>query len=343
MDKSVGGLAKARNADVYGYTVQDYDDSPDLFVGGADLKAAKQITTTNPFQSNYAWGKSEIVDYKTDKGVRLQGALYYPAGYEPGKNYPMIVYMYEKLSDGVHRYVAPSDRDYYNTTVFTSHGYFVFQPDIVFRPREPGLSVVECVVAGVKKVIVDGRGRSGARRRHRPLVGRLRHGVSRDAHQRLFAAAVAGAPITDLVSNYGNHHWSSGIAETDHIETGQQRMEVPLYEDLQAYIRELRGVQRAEHDGAAAARVRRRGRHGVLAPGRRALQHRAAREEERRDARLQRRGSRAAPEEEPGRLPAPHPRVVRDYLKSDQPAGWIAHGETFIERADEVKKLSVKR
>src|SRR4029077_741402 len=52
-----------------------------------------------------------------------------------------------------------------------------------------------------------------------------------------FAAAVAGAPITDLVSNYGNFHWSNGIAETDHIETGQQRMEVPLYEDLQAYIR----------------------------------------------------------------------------------------------------------
>ena len=56
-------------------------------------------------------------------------------------------------------------------------------------------------------------------------------------HSKLFAASVAGAPITDLVSNYGNHHWSSGIAETDHIETGQQRMEVPLYEDLQAYIR----------------------------------------------------------------------------------------------------------
>ena len=55
--------------------------------------------------------------------------------------------------------------------------------------------------------------------------------------EKLFAAAVAGAPITNLVSNYGNHHWSQGIAETDHIETGQQRMEVPLWEDLQAYIR----------------------------------------------------------------------------------------------------------
>ena len=186
--------------------------------------------------------------------MRLQGALYYPAGYEPGKQYPMIVYMYETLSDGVHRYVAPSDRDYYNTTVFTSQGYFVFQPDIVFRPRQPGLSVVECVVAGVKKVVAMG------------VVDPKRVGVIGHSwggfdtaflatHTNgVFAAAVAGAPITDLVSNYGNHHWSSGIAETDHIETGQQRMEVPLYDDLQAYIAQFRGVQRAEHDGAAAHR-----------------------------------------------------------------------------------------
>jgi dipeptidyl aminopeptidase/acylaminoacyl peptidase len=56
-------------------------------------------------------------------------------------------------------------------------------------------------------------------------------------HTTVFAAAVAGAPITDLVSNYGNHHWGPGIAETDHIETGQQRMQVPLYEDPEAYVR----------------------------------------------------------------------------------------------------------
>jgi hypothetical protein len=39
------------------------------------------------------------------------------------------------------------------------------------------------------------------------------------------------------VSNYDNFHWNNGIAETDHIDTGQQRMEVPLYADLTAYIR----------------------------------------------------------------------------------------------------------
>ena len=48
----------------------------------------------------------------------------------------MIVYNYELLSQNVHRYVAPSDREYYNVSVFTSHGYFVLQPDIVFTRAE---------------------------------------------------------------------------------------------------------------------------------------------------------------------------------------------------------------
>ena len=235
-DRAITSLAKARDADVFAYTSQAFDDSPDIFIAGPDLKNAKQVTTTNPFLSKYAWGKSEIVEYKNARGERLQGALYYPGGYEPGKKYPMVVYLYEKLSDGVHRFTSPSEREYYNPSVFTSQGYLLFMPDIVFRPREPGLSVVECVEPAVKKVIAMGvadPARIG-------VVGHSWGGFDAAylaTHSNVFAASVAGAAITNLVSNYGNHHWSSGIAETDHIETGQQRMEVPLYEDLQAYIR----------------------------------------------------------------------------------------------------------
>ena len=235
-DRSITSLAKARDADVFAYTAQAFDDSPDIFITGGDLKNAKQATTTNPFLSKYAWGRSEVIEYKNARGERLQGALFYPGGYEPGTTYPMIVYLYEKLSDGVHRFTAPSEREYYNTSAFTSNGYVVFQPDIVFRPREPGLSVVECVEPAVKRVIAMGvadPARVG-------VVGHSWGGFDAAylaTHSNVFAASVAGAAITNLVSNYGNHHWSSGIAETDHIETGQQRMEVPLYEDLQAYIR----------------------------------------------------------------------------------------------------------
>jgi dipeptidyl aminopeptidase/acylaminoacyl peptidase len=236
LDKGVGALAKARNADVYGYIAQDYDDSPDLFAGAADLKDARQVTGTNAFQADYAWGRSELLDYRPPTGRHLQASLHYPAGYEAGKKYPMIVYNYELLSQNVHRYVAPSDREYYNISVFTSHGYLVLQPDIVFTPRKPGPSVIECVTAGVNKVIqlglVDPK-RIG-------VVGHSMGGYNTSIlatrTSGLFAAAVAGAPMTDLVSYYGDHHWSSGIAETDHIETGQERMVVPVYEDLQEYI-----------------------------------------------------------------------------------------------------------
>jgi dienelactone hydrolase len=236
LDKSVGALAKARRADVFGYITQDYDDSPDLLVGGAVLKGARQVTATNAFQADYAWGRSELLDYKTPTGRRLQASLHYPAGYETGRKYPMIVYNYELLSQNVHRYVAPSDREYYNISVFTSHGYFVLQPDIVFTARKPGPSVIECVTAGVAKVIqmglVDPK-RVG-------VVGHSMGGYNTSILATrttgVFAAAVAGAAMTDLVSYYGDHHWSSGIAETDHIETGQERMVAALYEDLQAYI-----------------------------------------------------------------------------------------------------------
>jgi dipeptidyl aminopeptidase/acylaminoacyl peptidase len=236
LDRGVGSLSKAKDAEIYGYVLQDYDVSPNIFVCGPDLKEAKPATKTNPFQSDYAWGRSELIEYKTDRGRRLQGVLLYPAGYVPGKKYPMIVYSYELLSQTVHNYVAPSDRSYYNLSVFTSRGYFVLEPDIVFRPRQPGWSVVECITAGVRKVvemgIVDPK-RIGA-------VGHSMGGfntafIATNTHG-IFAAAVAGAPIIDMVSYYGDHHWGTGIAETDHIETGQERMEVPLYEDLKDYI-----------------------------------------------------------------------------------------------------------
>ena len=236
-DASITSLGRAEDAEVYGWIAQRHDDSPDLFLSSsADLSGAKQVTRTNAFQDEYAWSRSEVIDYRSEKGTALQGALYYPAGYEPGRRYPMIVYVYETLSDGVHRYVVPSETSYYNTSVFTANGYFVLQPDIVFRPKEPGLSVVESVRPAVEEVVEMGladEARVG-------IIGHSWGGFDTAflaTHTDTFAAAVAGAAITNLVSNYGNHHWNSGIAETDHIETGQQRMVVPLYEDLDAYIR----------------------------------------------------------------------------------------------------------
>ncbi len=343
LDKNVGSLAKAKDAEVYRYIVQDYDDSPDIFVCGADLKDAKQVTTTNPFQSDYAWGYSELIEYVTEKGRRLQGALIYPAGYKPGKKYPMIVYNYELLSQNVHRYVVPSDRSYYNISVFTSLGYFVLEPDIVFRIRQPGWSVVECITAGVKKVVEMGvvdPERIG-------IVGHSMGGFNTSfvaTHTNgIFAAAVAGAPIADLVSYYGDHHWGSGIAETDHIETGQERMEVALYEDFQAYVDNSAVynvhnmttpllLEHGDSDGIIAwyqsimlYNIARRAKKNVVMLGYIGADHGLRKKENQRDYQ--------------SRILA----WFGHYLKGEPAEDWIIEGKSFLEREAEIKRLKAKK
>jgi dipeptidyl aminopeptidase/acylaminoacyl peptidase len=236
LDKNVGRLLKAKSAPVYAYLVQGFDDSPDYLAGGPALSDARQVTNTNPFHADYAWGRSSLVEYKNAKGERLQGALYYPAGYVPGRQYPMIVYVYERLSQGVHNYVAPSERTPYNSAVFTADGYFVLQPDIMFRARDPGVAAADCVTAAVKSVVAAGL----VDPKRIGLVGHSWGGYEATfipTQTNLFAASIAGAPITNLLSFYGAIHWSQGMPEPQHFETGQARMDVPFWVDLQAYIR----------------------------------------------------------------------------------------------------------
>jgi len=83
-DKSIRSLEKADGADVYVYERMDWNESPNFFAAGPDLKAAKRVSDTNPFAAQYAWGPSQLIDYKNSHGDRLQGALYFPANYEKG-------------------------------------------------------------------------------------------------------------------------------------------------------------------------------------------------------------------------------------------------------------------
>jgi dipeptidyl aminopeptidase/acylaminoacyl peptidase len=339
LDKSLDRLAKAKDADVFEYVQQTFVDSPNAFIAGPDLKEAKAVTKTNSFQSSYAWGREELIEYKNSHNERLQGALFYPAGYDAAKRYPMIIYMYEKLSDGLHRYSPPSERNYYNVSAMNARGYFVLEPDIVFKPRDPGVSVVDCVTAAAKRVIQMG------------VIDPKRIGIMGHSWggfdttylathtANFFAAAVAGAPITDLVSNYGNHHWSIGIAETDHIETGQQRMEVPLYEDLQAYIRNsaVFGVSTMTtpllievgdsdgtvffHQGVELYNIARRAKKDVVLVEYAGEDHGLRKKANQID--YQRRIFQ----------------WFGHYLKDEPAATWISQGETYLNHERELKKL----
>lgn len=236
-DRHIDSLTTSADGKVYAYIAMNFDASPNIFLAGASLNDARAVTATNPQQAKFAWGHSVVIDYTTSRGDKLQAALYYPAGYVEGRRYPTIVKLYERLSDEVHEYVAPTEMDEANIAIFTGLGYAVIAPDIRYRPRDPGVSTVDCVTPAVARAVAMGVTDSA----HVGVIGHSwgAYGSAFLATHTngLFAAAVAGAAITDLISQYGNHHWSTGTAETDHIETGQQRMQVPFYDDPEAYVR----------------------------------------------------------------------------------------------------------
>ncbi|MFB6279896.1 MAG: prolyl oligopeptidase family serine peptidase [Salinibacter sp.] len=233
--KMVAGLTRADSAEVYAYRVEDFEDSPDYVRSGPILADARQVTETNPFRDDYAWGRSTLVSYENRDGKKLQGALFYPADYDPEKSYPMITYIYETVSPAARNFEVPSREDPYNTTVFTQEGYFVFMPDIRYRPRDPGRSAVDALEPAVQAVLDEA-----------PVdpdrVGLTGH--SWGGYQTTFAAtqtdvfeaAVAGAPLTNLVSMYNSIYWRSGGTDARIFEISQGRMEVPPWEDMDAYV-----------------------------------------------------------------------------------------------------------
>lgn len=232
-------LIYSASGDTFVYLEQRYDLSPRLMVQTPGDKAPRVVIQTNLQQQKFHWGKSELIEYKNAKGKSLQGVLYYPADYNNQKKYPMIVLIYQKLSQYLHSYTNPSqltgEEDGFNISTFTTQGYFVLTPDISYEIGDPGVSATDCVVSATNKVIAQGLvlpDKIG-------LIGHSFGGYETDfiiTQTNLFAAAVAGSAVTDLTS----HYLSVGLLEMPNIyrfETSQFRIGKSLFEDWTSYTR----------------------------------------------------------------------------------------------------------
>ncbi|MCK5653384.1 MAG: hypothetical protein KAJ42_18495, partial [Gemmatimonadetes bacterium] len=94
--------------DLYLLTRQSFQDFPDLHVTDPDFGELEKITEANPQQPEYNWGTTEIVEWLSSDGIPLQGILIKPENFDPSKKYPMMVYFYERSSDGIHRHRRPT-------------------------------------------------------------------------------------------------------------------------------------------------------------------------------------------------------------------------------------------
>ena len=229
-------LMKAAGSDTYVFSRGTSLEPTDYYVADASLSNPSRLTDQRLQVEQFAWSPGvRLVNYTSEKGDKLQAALFLPANYEKGKAYPTIVNFYEKMSQTANQFVNPSANGF-NRSVYTSAGYAVFVPDITYRVNDPGMSAVWCMVPAVKAAIATG------------IVDAKKVGITGHSwggyqtaflitQTDLFAAAVAGAPLTDMVSMYSLVYKNSGGSNGAIFESSQGRFKGGFWDNWDAYYR----------------------------------------------------------------------------------------------------------
>lgn len=227
---------KAKNADVVLVTRGNFSELPELFETNLNFSYWAAKSVTNPQAADYLWGTAELVKWTSLDGAPLEGILYKPENFDPNKKYPLMVYFYETHSEGLYRPMSPApSASTVNIPFFVSRGYLVFTPDIVYKEGYPGKSAENSIIAGTlslvakgfvdeKKMAIQGQSWGGYQVAH--LVTKTD----------MFAAAGAGAPVSNMTSAYGGIRWQTGMSRQFQYEKTQSRIGATLWERPLYYL-----------------------------------------------------------------------------------------------------------
>lgn len=233
--QSFSNPVKARNADVLVLTAATFQHSPDLHVTDSTFSALRKVSDANPQQAGILWGTAELLSYHNADGVPLHATLYKPENFDPTKKYPMLVYIYERLTQNVNAYQEPRPSNVISVPYYVSNGYLVLEPDIVYTVGYPGQSALKCVLPAVQEVVHHGYVDENA-------IGIQGHswGGYQIAYMitqtHLFRAVEAGAPVANMTSAYDGIRWGPGLPRQFQYERTQSRIGGSLWEYPLRYL-----------------------------------------------------------------------------------------------------------
>ena len=229
-------IERSPNKNHYFFRWMTVSHYPELELWNDQYQPEGVLSVTNPQQANYNWATNEIVKWKTYDGQNLEGILYKPADYDATKKYPLILYYYELNSDNLHNYQGPRpSASTINPTEYASAGYFVFIPDIRYEIGHPAKSAYNCIMSAtdhlIKQYPIDStrmglQGQSWGGYQTAQLVTMTKR----------YAAAMAGAPVSNMISAYGGIRWGSGLNRQFQYESTQSRIGKTIWDAQALYI-----------------------------------------------------------------------------------------------------------
>ncbi len=221
--RGYGVPVKAEKSGQLLLTISRFDAFPDLYVADPDFKTVQRISDGQKQLDPYHWGKAELVSFRSTDGTPLKATLYKPDHFDPSRKYPLIVYIYERLTQGLHNFTPPAPGHSINVSYYVSNGYLVLQPDIAYRVGYPGSSALQCVLPAIDAVVAQGgvdennigiQGHSWGGYQIAYMLGQTKR----------FKAASAGAPVSNMFSAYNGIRWGPGLPRQFQYERTQSRI-----------------------------------------------------------------------------------------------------------------------
>ncbi|MEM6796040.1 MAG: prolyl oligopeptidase family serine peptidase, partial [Acidobacteriota bacterium] len=218
------------------FTRESYREFPDLWLADSDFESPpRRLTDANPQTDDFAWGEAELVRFTDSDGRPSDAVLIRPEGMGQDDRCPVLVYYYRFFSQRLHRFNEPVVNHRPSFPLYASHGYCVFLPDVRFEVGRPGFSATKALVPAVQKIVDMGVADPEALGLHgHSWSGYQTAHVVTQTHA--FAAAVTGAPVSNMTSAYGGIRYGTGLARQFQYETGQSRIGKSLWEDRASYI-----------------------------------------------------------------------------------------------------------
>jgi dipeptidyl aminopeptidase/acylaminoacyl peptidase len=212
------------------FTAESAESPPDLYRVDLGSRQRSRLTDLNPQLRSFRFSRPEMFSFWNADGDELEALLYRPVGQlrdtstaTTNPNVPVITWIYEKLTPGIHRFNARQQ-------VFLNHGYALLLPNVKVRVGETGTSFVKAVVPAVNKLRDMGFENS------RFALWGHSFGAYATSYvitqTDVFACAVSGATPPELFRN-----WASGRdRDSRNIERGQARMGGSPFEFPERYL-----------------------------------------------------------------------------------------------------------
>jgi len=83
--------SRSKNGQVVAVTMDTPALPNEVYVTDAAFANFRKLTDTNPQAADFALGETEVVSWKSNDGMDVEGVLLKPVGFQAGKKYPLLV------------------------------------------------------------------------------------------------------------------------------------------------------------------------------------------------------------------------------------------------------------